>query len=73
MLIRRTWEKFVASLSPNHPEYKAGIEYWLGEHTKPTDEYGLRVPLSEFENQFEAHAHRCLWHFNQTPDNTAAS
>lgn len=69
-LMRRTWERFLASLRPEYlrPQCPEDIEYWLGEHTKAEDEYGLRVQFSDFENQFETEVKKRQWKLNQTPD-----
>ncbi len=67
-LMQCTWERFIESLDPLHPEYLDEINRWLAKHTTLDDKFGLRVPLSNFEEEFETRIRHCGWQLNHTPD-----
>jgi hypothetical protein len=71
-LMRRTWEKFLESISPRfrRPECTQDIEYWIHWHSK---EWPLKLPQieSEFERRSQELSQReppSEWTLNQTPD-----
>ena len=71
-LMRRTWEKFIESISPNYlrPQCSQDIQYWIDRHTK---DWTLKLPEIESEfgrrsNELSQKGPPCEWTLNQTPD-----
>lgn len=67
ILLRRTWNKFVDSMRPEH---KHELGRWLDRHTRPEDLYGLRVQIAGFDALFESQLSKLVphWRREDTPD-----